>query len=51
LGFSGAWNKKATTVTLIKKIRNEKKFKDVEELKKQINKDVAAARKYFSISI
>jgi len=48
LDFSGKWNKKTTKVALIKKVRNEKKFKNTEELKKQITKDVSAAKKYFN---
>ena len=37
------------TLVLIKKIRDEKKFKNMEELKKQIAKDVSFAKKYFNI--
>ncbi|MCL2145100.1 MAG: bifunctional riboflavin kinase/FAD synthetase [Endomicrobia bacterium] len=47
LGFNGKWSKKNTKVTLIKKIRDEKKFRNIEELKKQIAKDVCKAKKYF----
>ncbi|MCL2485593.1 MAG: riboflavin biosynthesis protein RibF [Endomicrobia bacterium] len=49
LDFNGNWKKSKTKVTLIKKIRNEKKFKTAEELKKQISKDVSKAKKYFGM--
>ncbi len=40
------YNKKIKLV-FIKKIRNEKKFNDLDELKKQISKDVEYAQQYF----
>ncbi|MDR1695902.1 MAG: bifunctional riboflavin kinase/FAD synthetase [Endomicrobium sp.] len=49
LDFKGPWKKSETKVTLIKKIRAEKKFKNAGELKKQISKDAAKAKKYFGI--
>jgi len=47
LGFEGNWKKLKTTVRLIKKIRDEKKFTSVAALKKQIAKDVRKAKIYF----
>ena len=32
---------------IIKKIRNTKKFNNLDELKKQINKDIETAKKHF----
>lgn len=49
LNFNGKWNKRKTKVSLIKKIRNEKKFQNFESLKKQIEKDVSTAKKFFNI--
>lgn len=49
LGFSKNWSPKKTTVSLLSKIRNEKKFKSIEELQKQISKDIGKTKKYFSI--
>lgn len=49
LNFNGKWSEKNTKVTLLKKIRNEKKFKNVEQLKKEIAKDIVAAKKYFDL--
>jgi len=51
LDFKGVWKKSKTKVTLLKKIRNEKKFRNIEELKKQISKDVIKVRKYFRLII
>ena len=34
-------------VEFLKKVRDEKRFKDLESLKKQISKDISAARDYF----
>ena len=49
LGFKGDWGKKVTEVVLLKKIRNEKKFKDIEELKKSISKDIKKAKEFFNL--
>ncbi|MDR2191936.1 MAG: bifunctional riboflavin kinase/FAD synthetase [Endomicrobium sp.] len=47
LNFKGKWGKSKTKVRLLKKIRAEKKFQSVEELKKQISKDIKKAKKIF----
>ncbi len=49
LDFKGTWKKAETKVVLLKKVRDEKKFKNAGELINQISKDVAAAKKYFKI--
>ncbi|MDR1474485.1 MAG: bifunctional riboflavin kinase/FAD synthetase [Endomicrobium sp.] len=50
LNFNGTWENVLTKVTLLKKIRDEKKFKDIQDLKKQIAKDIAKALKFFKFS-
>ncbi|MDR1243996.1 MAG: riboflavin biosynthesis protein RibF [Endomicrobium sp.] len=47
LDFKGKWKKTLTKVTLLKKIRDEKRFNDINALKKQIAKDVEKATKFF----
>lgn len=47
--FCGNWKKKRTKVTLIKKLREEKKFQNADELKAQISKDVKKARNFFRL--
>ncbi|MDR1720878.1 MAG: bifunctional riboflavin kinase/FAD synthetase [Endomicrobium sp.] len=47
LDFKGVWKSLKTKVTLLKKIRNEKKFLSVEELKTQISEDVTVALRFF----
>ncbi|MCL2776332.1 MAG: bifunctional riboflavin kinase/FAD synthetase [Oscillospiraceae bacterium] len=47
LGFRGEWKNAKTTVSLLKKLRAEKKFKNVSDLKTQISKDIEKANKYF----
>lgn len=49
LNFSGKWNKVKTKVNLIKKIRDEKKFKNEKELQKAINGDIIKAKKFFKL--
>jgi len=48
LGFSGNLYGKYITVQLLKKIRDNKKFDNVEELKKQMQEDLVVARKFFT---
>lgn len=48
LDFSGNLYKKFVTVQLLKKIRDNKKFSSSEELVKQMNNDLAVARKFFA---
>ena len=45
LDYNGIWKAKNVTVHLTARIRNEKKFKSVEELTAQIAKDVSAVRR------
>ncbi|MDR1943077.1 MAG: bifunctional riboflavin kinase/FAD synthetase [Endomicrobium sp.] len=47
LNFDGIWKKTLTKVILLKKIRDEKKFKNVQALKGQISKDIAKSSKFF----
>ncbi|MDR0401462.1 MAG: riboflavin biosynthesis protein RibF [Endomicrobium sp.] len=47
LGFSGVWSDTNTKVTLLKKIRDEKKFLNVDMLIKQILNDALVASKFF----
>ncbi|MDR1433609.1 bifunctional riboflavin kinase/FAD synthetase [Candidatus Endomicrobiellum devescovinae] len=47
LNFDGIWKKTLTKVILLKKIRDEKKFKNVQALKVQISKDIAKSSKFF----
>jgi riboflavin kinase/FMN adenylyltransferase len=47
LNFDGIWKKTLTKVILLKKIRDEKKFKNVQALKVQILKDIAKSSKFF----
>jgi riboflavin kinase/FMN adenylyltransferase len=48
LNFKCVWAKLQTKVTLLKKIRNEKKFTDIRMLKKQIAKDILITLKFFN---
>lgn len=48
LGFSENLYGKFITIQLLKKIRDNKKFTSVEELKKQMNEDLVIARKFFT---
>ncbi|MDR3275181.1 MAG: riboflavin biosynthesis protein RibF [Endomicrobium sp.] len=48
LDFKKTWKKLQTKVTLLKKIRDEKKFANAEVLKIQITKDVSAALRFFN---
>jgi riboflavin kinase/FMN adenylyltransferase len=50
LNFNGAWKNALTKVTLLKKLRDEKKFKDIQDLKNQIAKDRGKALKFFKFS-
>jgi riboflavin kinase/FMN adenylyltransferase len=47
LNFYGTWKKVLTKVMLLKKIRDEKKFKNVQALKFQISKDITKSLKFF----
>ncbi|MDR1103873.1 MAG: bifunctional riboflavin kinase/FAD synthetase [Endomicrobium sp.] len=47
LNFDGIWKKTLTKVILLKKIRDEKKFKNAQALKAQISKDIAKSSKFF----
>ena len=49
LDFKGKWGNKKTEVALLKKIRDEKKFRNSQELRKNIEKDVCKAKKYFGL--
>jgi riboflavin kinase/FMN adenylyltransferase len=50
LNFNGIWKKSLTKVVLLKKIRDEKKFKNATALKVQISKDVEKASRFFKFS-
>jgi riboflavin kinase/FMN adenylyltransferase len=47
LNFDSIWEKSLTKVILLKKIRDEKKFKKAQALKVQISKDIAKSAKFF----
>ena len=48
LGFSGNLYGKKINVEFMKKVRDEKKFNGLDELKEQIFKDISTAKEYFS---
>tara|TARA_B100000963_G_scaffold162282_1_gene141099 strand:+ start:3043 stop:3990 length:948 start_codon:yes stop_codon:yes gene_type:complete len=48
LEFNGNLYGKKISVEFIKKVRNEKKFDGLDELKRQIFKDISTAKEYFS---
>ncbi|MDG1120766.1 MAG: bifunctional riboflavin kinase/FAD synthetase [SAR86 cluster bacterium] len=48
LGFSGNLYGKKIKVEFLKKVRDEKKFNGLDELKEQIFKDISTAKTYFS---
>ena len=48
LNFSGNIYGKRIKVEFCKKVREEKKFGGLEELKEQIFKDISTAKEYFS---
>jgi riboflavin kinase/FMN adenylyltransferase len=50
LDFNGIWKKALTKVTLLKKIRDGRKFKDIQDLKNQIAEDKGKALKFFKFS-
>ncbi len=50
LDFSGSIYGKYLTITFLKKIRDEQRFDSFDALKKQIALDVAAARRFFSVT-
>ncbi|MDR3111951.1 MAG: bifunctional riboflavin kinase/FAD synthetase [Elusimicrobiota bacterium] len=50
LNFDKTWKKSKTKITLLKKIRDEKKFKDIKSLKQQIVKDNFLATKFFNMT-
>ncbi|MDR2252169.1 MAG: riboflavin biosynthesis protein RibF [Endomicrobium sp.] len=47
LNFDGIWRRALTKVILLKKIRNEKKFKNIQALKSQVLKDIAKSLRFF----
>ncbi|MDR3071502.1 MAG: riboflavin biosynthesis protein RibF [Endomicrobium sp.] len=51
LNFNGIWKKLKTEVIVLRKIRDEKKFANVEELKTQISRDVSIALRFFKFEI
>ena len=50
LGFHGRWKSGKIKVYLLKHLRKERRFKSVNELKKQLNKDMKKARHYFGFT-
>jgi riboflavin kinase/FMN adenylyltransferase len=46
LNFKDGWKREKTKITIIKKIRDEKKFSGYEELKEQILKDISFALRF-----
>ena len=48
LDYSGSLYGKKITVEFLEKVRDEKKFNGLDELKEQIFKDISTARQYFS---
>jgi riboflavin kinase/FMN adenylyltransferase len=48
LDYSGNLYGKKITVEFLEKVRDEKKFNGLDELKEQIFKDISTARQYFS---
>ena len=47
IGFDGDLYGKEVKVEFLKKLRNEKKFENIEELKKQVLSDIESCKKYF----
>jgi riboflavin kinase/FMN adenylyltransferase len=47
LDFNSKWPNKKTRITLLKYLRPEKRFENVERLKQQINTDITEAEKHF----
>ncbi|MDR0956878.1 MAG: bifunctional riboflavin kinase/FAD synthetase [Endomicrobium sp.] len=50
LNFKDVWKREKTKITIIKKIRDEKKFSGYEDLKKQILQDISFALRFFKKS-
>ncbi|MCX5781672.1 MAG: riboflavin biosynthesis protein RibF [Elusimicrobia bacterium] len=50
IGFKGKWGKTKLKVFFLKHLRNERKFRNINELKKQLDKDLKAARRFFSFT-
>jgi riboflavin kinase/FMN adenylyltransferase len=48
LGFCGRWKNRKVRVYLLKHLRKERRFSNVNELKKQLNKDMKRAGQYFT---
>ena len=48
LDYSGNLYGKKINVEFLEKVRDEKKFSGLDELKEQIFKDISTARQYFS---
>jgi riboflavin kinase/FMN adenylyltransferase len=49
LNFDGIWKRTLTKVILLRKIRDEKKFKNEQALKLQISKDITKSSKFFKL--
>jgi FAD synthase len=47
LNFKGKWARTETKVVLVKKVRNEKKFKNAQALKTRIEKDILYSLQFF----
>ena len=50
LGFHGSWKIKKMRIYLLKHLRKERRFKSINHLKKQLNKDMKKARLYFGFT-
>ncbi len=49
LNYSGVWKEKNVKCSVYKYIRSEKKFKNLDILKQNINADIAKAQKFFNL--
>jgi riboflavin kinase/FMN adenylyltransferase len=50
LGYQGRWGKEKLKVFLLKHLRKERKFRNIKELKNQINSDLRKVRRYFGFT-